>query len=900
VPTVCPPLHDVMMPLILNGARQPPYDFQVGQKLEVREWSAWELCAAGLLVFLILFLAGEATPVQVRATDRRPGVNWTKIDRKAHRGKTADAASEDAGRASAPQTNQALLVTVVDENNVAVPSARVTLAGAGGRTVLRGETDYAGRCQFKALARGAYELRVAKEGFYDVTEKEVRVGETGRAEVTLNHQREFSESVNVVYSPPAIDPAKTTSSQELTSSEIINLPYTVTRDIRYALPLLPGVLQDAFGQLHVNGSRTSQIVDQLDGYNITDSGTGAFDMRVSVDAVRSVDVESSRYPAEFGKGSGGVVSLNTGMGDDRYRFSGTDFIPSLQNRRGLHLNTWTPRGTFSGPLRKGKAWFLLTPEGEYDVQVFKELPPGADRNYVWRFGNLAKAQVNWKPAQILTGTFLINRLGSPNSGLTRFDPLETTVNLRESAYLLGVKNQSFFSNGMLLEVGFGASQFRVDGRPQGSQPFVIRPEGTRGNYFETSQRRAARQQFIASVVLPAARRFGRHELKLGADLDRISSEESLARNPFVILREDGTRVRAVSFIGGSVFEKNNFEAGAYAQDRWSLSDRLLVEPGVRLDRDQVTRHPVLSPRLASSTMLTRDGETKLTWGVGLYYDPSILEFLSPPRTGRRLDQFYDSTGQNRVGPPVVTSFSLDERALKQPRFVNWSLGLERRLPSSVYLRTEFVEKRSRDGWTYINQGASNTSRPSGLFVFENVRRDRYHALEVTARRRFKGNHTVFAAYTRSAAHSNAVLNFAPDAPLFSQQVGGPLAWDAPNRFQSWGWLPLGWVPRMKGFDFAYSMDWRDGFPFYLVNQELELVAPPGARRFPQYFSLNTFLERRVLFLGYQWALRVGFNDITNRHNPTAVNNNIDSPQFLAFGGLEGRALTARIRLLGRK
>ena len=299
-------------------------------------------------------------------------------------------------------------------------------------------------------------------------------------------------------------------------------------------------------------------------------------------------------------------------------------------------------------------------------------------------------------------------------------------------------------------------------------------------------------------------------------------------------------------------------------------------------------------------MLTRDGETKLTWGVGLYYDASILEFISRPLTGQRVDAFYDPTGQNVTGPPVITSFAINQRNVKEPRFVNWSVAVERRLPMATYLEVEFIDKRGHSGWTYMNPGAAGSNQPSGLFEFQNARRDRYHAVEITARRRLKGNHTLFACYTRSAARSNAVLNFSLENPLFSQQVGGPLPWDAPNRFQSWGFVPLGWMPRLKGFDLAYSSDWRDGFPFFLINQEQELVAPPGARRFPKYFTLNLFLERRLLFLGYQWALRAGMNDITNRHNPTAVDNNVDSPQFLTFGGLEGRALTARIRLLGRK
>jgi hypothetical protein len=71
-------------------------------------------------------------------------------------------------------------------------------------------------------------------------------------------------------------------------------------------------------------------------------------------------------------------------------------------------------------------------------------------------------------------------------------------------------------------------------------------------------------------------------------------------------------------------------------------------------------------------------------------------------------------------------------------------------------------------------------------------------------------------------------------------------------------------------------------------------------RFPQYFSLDLQLERRIHLFGFMWALRAGFNDITNRSNPSAVNKNVDSPDFLTYSGIQGRALTARVRLLGRK
>ena len=786
-----------------------------------------------------------------------------------------------------------LAITVVDENGVAVPGARVTLSGQ--QEPRKAETDYAGRCLWTDLAPGTYQVRVEKEGFFAFISDEVRAGEIDSLEITLNHVREFVEVVNVVYSPPAIDPVKTSSTENLTSEEVVNLPYTVTRDIRYALPLMPGVLQDAYGQVHVNGSSTWQIVDRLDGFNITDPANGLFTLRVSTDALRSVEVLGSRASAEHGKGSGGVLNLTTGMGDDRFRFTSTDFVPSVQNRKGVHINSWTPRATVSGPLRKGKAWFMDALDGEYGLSIIQELPAGADRNPAWFLGNLAKAQVNLTPSNNLTTSFLVNRFRAEHAGLSPFNPQEATINEAESVYVLTAKDQAMLWNGMLLEVGLGVSRFQSDLQPLGDKPYVIRPESTSGNYFATATGRATRWQGIANLFLPPWRWHGRHEFKFGFDTNRIVSNQFVTRRPYSILREDGTLSREVTFSSVPAFTKTNVEASGYAQDRWSVRDRWLLEAGARLDWDQILRRLLFSPRLASSIVLTPDGLTKLTWGIGLYYDATSLDLLTRGLTGRRLDLFYDSTGETLVRPPVETSLLAEARNLRAPRFLNWSVDLERKLPREIYFTLRFLQKRGANGWTYINRGAAQGDPFSGGFELANERRDHYDALELTARRTFKGNHVVFASYTRSAARSTAVLNFSLDSPLFSPQAGGPLPWDAPNRLNSWGWLPLPWKCTL-----AYWLDWRDGFPFSLVNEDQQLVGSPGSHRYPTYFSLNVHLERRFRVLGFEWALRAGFDNITNHRNAFAVDNNVDSRHFLTFGAIQGRALTARIRLLGRK
>jgi len=787
-----------------------------------------------------------------------------------------------------------LLVTVTDEHSVPVASAQVTLVHEATQTFARGETDYAGRRELVGLDPGLYQVRVEKEGFYATILKDVRVGETARLEVRLNHEQELRESIDVVYSPPAIDPAKTSSSEDLDSDEIINLPYATTRDFRNILPFIPGVLQDATGQVHLNGSATYQMLDQLDGFNISHPASGLLEMRVNPDALREISVQGGRYSAEYGKGSGGVLSLTTGMGDDRYRFSATNFVPSVQTRKGFNLNDWTPRATFSGPLRKKRAWFFDAVDGDYQLNIINELPSGADRSHAWRVDNLAKAQVSLNQASTLTTSFLINRFHADHAGLSQFTPVEATQDRKQVAYLFTLKDQSYFSNGLMLEVGLGVSQFRTEERPLGSLPYLILPERTSGSFFKTSDGLARRLQWVGSVIMPPVQWHGHHEFKAGTDVDRNTYEQQTERQPIFIRREDGTLSREITFVNSPRFRRNNVELSAFAQDRWSVTHRWLVELGLRLDWDEIIRRPLISPRFASSYLLTRDGETKITWGAGLFYDTTNLDFITRPLAGRRFDLFHTQDGRTPRGEPLETSFQVSERSLKEPRLFNWSLGLERKLPGALYLHLELLGKQGSDGFAFIDRSAGLTLQPGGRFELSTERRDRYHAYQVTLRRAFKENYSILASYTRSAARSSAVFDFSLDSPIFGRQMGGPLPWDAPNRLISWGWLPL-----VKGFDFAYSLDWRDGYPFSLVNQDQQRLEL-NARRLPAYFTLNTYLERRFRLFGLQLALRAGFNNATNHQNPAEVDNNVDSKRFLTFGGVQGRTFTGRIRFLGRK
>lgn len=82
--------------------------------------------------------------------------------------------------------------------------------------------------------------------------------------------------------------------------------------------------------------------------------------------------------------------------------------------------------------------------------------------------------------------------------------------------------------------------------------------------------------------------------------------------------------------------------------------------------------------------------------------------------------------------PVPTTFPVNRNALAAPRYLNWSLGLEKKLPAAIFLKLEFLEKRGVHGFAYNTlNGAVN-----GNYFLENGRDDRYDSLQVSLRHRF--------------------------------------------------------------------------------------------------------------------------------------------------------------------
>jgi hypothetical protein len=258
---------------------------------------------------------------------------------------------------------------------------------------------------------------------------------------------------------------------------------------------------------------------------------------------------------------------------------------------------------------------------------------------------------------------------------------------------------------------------------------------------------------------------------------------------------------------------------------------------------------------------------------------------------------------------ALSYYTIPDTRLKAPLYQNWSLGLDHQFRWRIRAGLSLHRKRGGDGFAYVNTlpspivaspeiaAAYHASYVEQDFTLTNARHDQYDAAQAIVHQALRGRYEWMASYTRSRTHSNEVLDPSLEQTvLLGPNNSGPLPWDAPNRFLSWGYLPTWW----KNWAVAYLFEDRTGFPFSIQHDNGQLIGAPDAYRYPDYFNVNLDLEWRFRLRKYRFAIRGGIDNLTNHRNPTEVNNTLESPNFLTFYASEGRHYEARLRWLGKE
>lgn len=795
--------------------------------------------------------------------------------------------------AQAPSSTAELHGQVIDENGQPVPRVELVFTSeAGNATTVY--TDAAGHFELPKVSGLQVSMSISKPGYFRISDRKVDLSPgSNEITVTLNHETEIQEKLEVQSSPVEIDPDTTSHQESLVQHEILNAPVASSHDLQQSLRIIPQVVADSNGGLHVAGARQGQTEVLLDGFEINDPATGAFNSRVNVDSVREVTIETGGYGAQYAHAGAGILALDTQSGDDHMRFGVTNFIPDVSLQQGTHFGNWYPRVTFSGPIKKGKIWFSDAMTIEHTFRLVSELPRGQNTDSQWSGDNLIRLQANLTPRNILQGSFLFNQLSDPALGLGAFSPLSTTTNNQSRRYFVSVKDQ-IWAGRTLFTVGAAVDTGHNNTNPLGTATYVVTPSATSGNYFQALAQHSRRLQAIGDMTTGALNWFGTHTISAGWNVAGIDFSQQASRGEIDFQRADGTLSDRATFSGNSTLAESNTQAGGYVQDVWRPVKLVVFSAGVRADWDRLIHKHVIEPRIAMNWVPGGDGRRKLTLAWGEHYQPLNLAIMAQGLDQQRSDTFYDPTGLVALGPPTVTTFVTPLNSLEEPRTYNTTAEWDEKFFDKTFFGASFLLRESRDGFAW--ETLFSQTQPAATLLLQNNRDDRYIAGEVWVRRAFGEKAQIEVDYTRSRASSNEVLDPTLAQLILTPQQGGPLLWDAPNRFVSSGWTP---VP-FWGLLVSEFLEYRTGFPFSVVNELQQLAEEANSRRFPGYFSLNLALEKRFQFKGHEWAVRLTSVNVTGHNNPDTVVNDVDAPNFLAMSGGQSRAFTVRLRLVTQK
>src|SRR4030095_9367214 len=122
----------------------------------------------------------------------------------------------------------------------------------------------------------------------------------------------------------------------------------------------------------------------------------------------------------------------------------------------------------------------------------------------------------------------------------------------------------------------------------------------------------------------------KHRLKAGGEFDWVSSDIQLDQRPFNFYDEQDNLTSIVTFAGANFARIRNQEYGAYIQDRVIFNPKFQVELGLRYDRERVIGQNNFAPRASFSFLPFGTVRSKVSGGVGLFYDNIALRSLQLP------------------------------------------------------------------------------------------------------------------------------------------------------------------------------------------------------------------------------------------------------------------------------
>jgi hypothetical protein len=583
----------------------------------------------------------------------------------------------------AQNTTGTITGRVIDPQNLAVPGATVTVMGSQGSQVV--VTDAEGRFTAPFLTPGRYAIRAELQGFrpHELTNVEVRLGQTSDLELALTVDA-FTDTVVVVQTIPVIDTTSTTTGVNLDVETLSRIP--VGRRFSDTLYVAPGVSSSGgagAANPSISGGSGLENLYVVDGVNITNQGYGALGSYSIVfgslgngtpyDFIKETEVKTGGYEAEFGQSTGGVINVITKSGSNMLRGSAFGYTrPGVLEADFTQVRT--PNGTVNAletqagdagveiggrAVRDRVFWFaavdpqwsrrtFIAPEG-FPLRGLGEVD--RDRTIVsyagkgtWQLANQHRIDASFfgDPAWGDNGPQRVGSLlRSTTSGFSEID--------RFGGHNQIVKYEGALSPGWLLEASWGRAANEIREIPSVDDwsvtdntvtPFV-RTGGI--GFYEAGNSGRTFQYQVKSTNL--FRGWGDHAIRYGWQYEDVAFDQVNQYTGPTFLLYDGTRTATGATVQilpdpsfGRIYrvtqaglnparETDQQYTAVFVQDTWKIGDRLTINPGLRYEQqtlhgtevDDFTLDNNWAPRVGATFSLTSDNKGKIYGHYGRYF-----------------------------------------------------------------------------------------------------------------------------------------------------------------------------------------------------------------------------------------------------------------------------------------
>ena len=532
--------------------------------------------------------------------------------------------------------------TVTDSSQAMVAGAEVIATDSATGVTRSATTNDSGVYRFEFLPAGNYVIKITAKGFSTVELKiELLVGQTANGNASLTPGA-ASQTVEVTAQAPIVDLNKTSVSTDITPDEVQSLPM-VGRDVANLAYLAPGVkaadsydpTKNRYAILSVNGAGGRNVNVTVNGIDNKDNTVGGPVMQLPLEAVEEFKISTQRFSAENGRSEGAAINLITRSGTNNYHgslfgyFRSTALNTDQKNANGIGGYTTSHPdysrqqfgGSVGGPFLKDKLFGFFAWERERESQGLVEDPTSYAELVLAKNAGLAA-----QPAAVIPRPFYETRYNGR---------MDWTINSRNTAYLsytsqannslndqsngtgdltngnftdnhlqlVGLTLNTLFSNNMVNTFTTGFQYWNNLIASNISAPLVVFPNASFGTNTNVPQQSYQRKwQFKDDL----SKTIGKHTLKGGIDFIwnpveggffEFSStlEEDFTDNPSFILSNPGKypqgfstpgAVNAMTIANGDpYFNVATKQLGIYFQDDWKITPRLLLNLGLRWDKD---------------------------------------------------------------------------------------------------------------------------------------------------------------------------------------------------------------------------------------------------------------------------------------------------------------------------